>query len=187
MRATARAKRKSWEYAFRHFCRRPGTRINSIMTHIERGEDLKSIASMFGTDKSTIQVYQKALEGKLSRIAGTTAIDLRYKNKDMIVLERVPESPEDWPWPDHAMTDIFAFDRKAVTRCMKAHGMTQAELGRRYGLDDTFVSEVLDRHKLIGGFLYMVYKTTGADLIAEKAAWPYRKDNDGEGGSDGRG
>ena len=85
------------------------------------------------------------------------------------------------------MEDLKLIISRNIAELRRSKGMTQAELGRRYGLDDTFVSEVLDRHKLIGGFLYMVYKTTGADLIAEKAAWPYRKDNDGEGGSDGRG
>lgn len=48
-------------------CRQPGTRINAIMTRLERGESEADIADRYHTTVGTIHVYRKALEGKLSR------------------------------------------------------------------------------------------------------------------------
>lgn len=51
---------------FEKLCRQRGTRINAIMTRLERGEDIADIARRYHTDRCTIRVYRKALEGKLS-------------------------------------------------------------------------------------------------------------------------
>lgn len=52
--------------AFDRFCRQRGTRINDIMTRLERGEDEESIARRYHTQPETIHVYRLALEGLLT-------------------------------------------------------------------------------------------------------------------------
>lgn len=177
MRAMARSDvKKAGAYVFEIMCRRPGTRINSIMTRIERGEDLKSIAARYNTDKSTIEVYQKALEGKLSRIRKVEdGKEPLFWNRDLRIMRRIPEDPEDWPWPEYDMTDKFSFDRAGLRRCLKERGMSMASFGRRAGFGDKFISELCTRDKLIGAFLYMVYSITGVDMIRENVAWPYER------------
>ena len=52
---------------FERYCRQKGTRIDAIMTRLERGEDERELADRYHTGVETIRVYRKALEGKLSR------------------------------------------------------------------------------------------------------------------------
>ena len=51
---------------FERYCRQKGTRIDAIMTRLERGEDERELADRYHTGIETIRVYRKALEGKLT-------------------------------------------------------------------------------------------------------------------------
>lgn len=52
--------------AFERFCRQKGTRINAIMTRLERGESNEAIAERYKTKPDVIRVYRLALEDKLA-------------------------------------------------------------------------------------------------------------------------
>ena len=51
--------------AFVKFCRQPGTRTNAIMTDIERGLTNKELAVKYESSQRTMEVYRRALEGRL--------------------------------------------------------------------------------------------------------------------------
>ena len=59
--------------AFEHYCRRPGTRCNDIMTRIERGETDEAIGAIYEAQMekqcdtaAVIHVYRMAMEGRIS-------------------------------------------------------------------------------------------------------------------------
>ena len=61
-------------------CRQKGTRIDDIMTRIERGESNRDIAERYGADDETIEVYRKALEGRLCDLSSGRAAIAETKN-----------------------------------------------------------------------------------------------------------
>lgn len=62
--------RKNRMKAMEEYCRIPGTRCNAIMSMIEKGFSLESVAKKFHTDEATVRVYKKAMEGKLTWLGG---------------------------------------------------------------------------------------------------------------------
>lgn len=70
----------------RPYCRKPGTRINAIMTLLEQGKSHEYIAHKYKTTEATIAVYEKALKGELSTFC---PYDLDEKNDKIITGEKI--------------------------------------------------------------------------------------------------
>ena len=108
----------TYEERMRPYCRMPGTRINAIMTMIERGVSLERIARRYGTTVETVMVYAKALKGELCEMA---ALDLETRIR-YIPQERV---------------DMVTADYKA--------GRSYADIARRTNLSKSQVTELIRR------------------------------------------
>lgn len=111
---------------FEDYCRVPGTRCNTIMTLIERGATNAEIAARFSgpwadVDETVIEVYRKALEGRLSKGSAN---------------------------PEGAGGKPTEAERLAVAM-LKASGATQKEIAERLGITEGRVKGILynGRHK----------------------------------------
>ena len=77
------AERENRMKATREYCRIPGTRCNAIMSMIEKGFSLETVAKKFHTDEATVKVYKKAMEGKLTWLGGDSLLVIRRRDKAM--------------------------------------------------------------------------------------------------------
>lgn len=107
-------------------CRQKGTRIDAIMTRIERGESNREIAERYGADDETIEVYRKALEGRLCDLDSGRAAQAETKS---LREERY----------------------RQVVGMYYAQGMRQFEIADALGLSKGTVKGIINKSKRLRG------------------------------------
>ena len=87
--------------AFKRYCRIHGSRINAIMTLIERGWTDEQIADRFHTTARTITVYRKALNGELTQYVQHVVPKDKWQAQNDLLAEIFWDLPNPPTWKSH--------------------------------------------------------------------------------------